>query len=88
MGIRKARPHEADTTDQTAAADDRLYNEVRAAQRIDVSPRTLQKWRVTGDGPPFIQLSARCIRYRHADLMQWAQQHRRRSTSEYPPEGR
>ena len=85
MDIRKTRPHEAATSDQTS--DDRFYNEVRAAQRIDVSPRTLQKWRVTGDGPPFMQLSSRCIRYRHADLMQWAQQHRRRSTSEYPPEG-
>ena len=85
MDTRKARLQDAATTDQVL--DDRLYNEARAAQRIDVSPRTLQKWRVTGAGPPFIQLSARCIRYRHADLMQWAQQHRRRSTSEYPPEG-
>ena len=39
-----------------------------AAQRLGVSPSTLAKWRMTGDGPPFRKLSARCVRYALDDL--------------------
>ena len=47
---------------------DRLVNEVEAAARLRVSPRTLQAWRQEGKGPEFVRFSARCIRYRVSAL--------------------
>ena len=60
-----------------------LRTEVQAAAFLGVSPRALQKWRVSGRGPPFLRLSSRCIRYCHADLIGWAETHMFRSTAEY-----
>ena len=57
-------------------------NQREVAQLLGVSERTLEKWRRTGDGPPYIAISRRCIRYRLADLRDWQDQHVRRSTAE------
>ncbi len=45
-----------------------LLTEKEAAPILRTSIRTLQKWRVNGNGPPFIRISARAIRYRRSDL--------------------
>ena len=63
-------------------SQDCLYDEVRAAALMGVSPRTMQKWRVTGAGPRYVRLSGRCIRYRRSDLMEWTQHLTRSSTSD------
>jgi hypothetical protein len=34
--------------------------------------RTAQRWRVTGDGPPFVRLGPRRIAYREKDCEEWA----------------
>ncbi len=47
--------------------------EPEAAKRLGVSPRTLQRWRENGDGPPFVVLGARRIGYRPADLDAWVE---------------
>ena len=60
-----------------------LLTERQAAQLLAVSARALQKWRSSGRGPVFIQISSRCIRYRPADLARWQSNKARRSTSEY-----
>ncbi len=60
-----------------------LRNEVQAAAFLCVSPRALQKWRVTGDGPQYLRLSARCIRYSQAELIRWAEARICRATAEY-----
>lgn len=39
--------------------------------RLGVRPRTVQQWRVTGDGPPYIRLGARMVAYRIADVDAW-----------------
>lgn len=57
-------------------------NQREVAQLLGVAERTLEKWRRTGEGPPFISISRRCIRYRIADLRDWQDQHVRRSTAE------
>jgi predicted DNA-binding transcriptional regulator AlpA len=49
-------------------SQDRLLNEVEAAHYLGLRPRTLQNWRWTGNGPRFIRISARAIRYRRNDL--------------------
>lgn len=47
--------------------DEKLFSE-----RYHVSRRTAQRWRVTGDGPPFVRLGPRRLVYRLADCEAWA----------------
>lgn len=65
-----------------------LRNEVQAAAFLCVSPRALQKWRVTGRGPRYLRLSARCIRYSQTELILWAEARLCRATAEYASAGR
>lgn len=56
-----------------------------AAKLLRVSVRTLEGWRRTGEGPPFIRCG-RLARYRHADVSRWIADRRRASTSaDRPP---
>jgi hypothetical protein len=45
--------------------------EKAAARMLSVSLRHLQRLRVMGGGPPYIQLGQRRIGYRPADLSEW-----------------
>ena len=42
--------------------------------RYLISKRTAQRWRTTGDGPPFVRLGRRRVIYRVADVEQWLTQ--------------
>ncbi len=42
---------------------DRLLNEAQLAQLTNLSVRTLQAWRLRGEGPPFIKIG-RSVRYK------------------------
>ena len=57
-----------------------------AAARLKISKHTLNRWRVTGEGPPFIKYGPRLIRYQEAALDEWAAERTRASTSEYEEE--
>jgi predicted DNA-binding transcriptional regulator AlpA len=61
---------------------DRLINENEAATFIGYTIRALQGWRVKGGGPMFVRVSGRSIRYRRRDLIQWAEERLKRTTSE------
>lgn len=61
-----------------------LIPEKLAAAFLGLSIKTLQKRRVTGDGPIYLKISARCVRYRRCDLIAWANSLARTSTSEHP----
>ncbi len=61
---------------------DRLINETEAAGFIGYTIRALQGWRVKGGGPKFIKVSARSIRYRRRELIEWAEARLRSHTSE------
>ena len=39
--------------------------------RYFISPRTAQRWRITGDGPPWVRLGLRKVAYRIADCESW-----------------
>ena len=52
-----------------------------AAAVLRLSPRTLDRYRVTGEGPAFHKFGT-CIRYARADLDDWAAERRRTSTSD------
>ena len=70
-------------------------NTREAAEHLGLSTRTLDRYRVSGDGPVFIKFGGR-VRYLREDLDAWARSRRRRSTSddgtadrpEYPGAGR
>lgn len=61
---------------------ERLIDERAAADFVGYSPRALQNWRLRGGGPCFIRVSARSVRYRRRDLIEWADQRLRSNTSE------
>jgi predicted DNA-binding transcriptional regulator AlpA len=73
-----------------AAGDDpqRLLREDEAALLLGYSTRALQNWRIRGGGPLFVKVSARSIRYRRADLIAWADERIRASTSDTGSAGR
>ena len=48
-----------------------LMDEREAASMLCYSVRALQNWRHRGGGPKFIRVSARSIRYRRRDLLEW-----------------
>jgi predicted DNA-binding transcriptional regulator AlpA len=50
------------------AHDDTLITTLDAAKLLGVSYQLLVLWRDTGEGPRFVKLSARLVRYRIADL--------------------
>ena len=52
-----------------------------AADWLSLSPRTLDRYRVSGDGPVFHRFGGR-VRYLRDDLETWAQARRRTSTSD------
>ena len=56
----------------------------RAADLLGLSPRTLDRYRVTGEGPEFFRFGNR-IRYLKSDVLDWARVRRLRSTSDSFP---
>lgn len=45
-----------------------LLSQREVADLLGLSERTLEAMRLRGDGPTFVRLSRRCVRYRPADL--------------------
>ena len=50
-------------------ARQRLVSLDDVADHLDVSAATLERWRVAGDGPPWVTSGA--VRYRWADVDAW-----------------
>lgn len=72
-------------------ADDdnqRLLNTAQAAFYLGLTASTLNKWRMTGEGPAFIRLSPRRIMYERPVLDSYKSGRRFFSTSEYPRPGK
>jgi excisionase family DNA binding protein len=61
---------------------ERLMTSSEAAEYLQVSRSWLAKTRMRGDGPPFIKLGRRSVRYSQAALQQWMKSRQRLSTSE------
>lgn len=61
------------------------YSEAQAARLLGLAKKTLQKYRLTGEGPRYVRVSARCIRYRLIDLRTWQESKLVSSTSEPCP---
>lgn len=66
---------------QTVPNETDLLNTLQAAERLRVSKRTLEKWRVEGTGPAFLKIG-RLAFYTEEQLDAWKQTRVRRSTSD------
>lgn len=68
---------------------DDCVGETDAGQKLGLSPRTLQHYRVTGEGPPYTKLGGTNgpVRYRLRDLDSYIEQRLRRSTSDEGVQG-
>jgi predicted DNA-binding transcriptional regulator AlpA len=55
-----------------------------ASRYIGIAASTLNKMRLTGDGPLFVKVGPRAVAYRRSDLDAWLEVRVRRSTSDGP----
>ena len=61
-----------------------LLTTEEAARYLRLSARTLERYRVTGEGPRFLKIGRRVL-YRQSDLDGWLKNKSRRSTSDPGP---
>ena len=59
----------------------RYLNTRQAAAWLGIGPGTLNRMRVSGDGPRYIKIGRRVI-YDRADLGEWVEERKRRFTGE------
>lgn len=62
-----------------------FLTEAQVAERLAISPRTLQMWRFRGGGPEFVKVGA-LVRYEPEAVAAWLARHTRASTSDPGPE--
>jgi len=67
---------------ESAMDSNQLLTEKTVAKLLSVGIRTIQKWRQTGNGPQYVCISKRCVRYRYGDVMEWIKNGLKKSTSE------
>jgi hypothetical protein len=60
---------------------DQFHDTESAAKLTKLSPRTLEKWRILGEGPAFRKFGRKVV-YSERDLEAWAEGQRRNSTSQ------
>ena len=51
---------------------DLFLTEREFSAQFKIPARTAQRWRSTGDGPPFVRLGPRRVAYRLSDCERWA----------------
>jgi predicted DNA-binding transcriptional regulator AlpA len=51
-------------------------------KRTNLTKRFWENRRNTGDGPPYIRVSGRCVRYRWGDVLNWLEKRKCHSTIE------
>jgi hypothetical protein len=60
----------------------RFMRTPEAADYVGLSASTLEKFRLTGEGPVFQKAGSKIVVYKPEDLDVWLNAHRRRSTSD------
>jgi excisionase family DNA binding protein len=61
---------------------DKLFIVPEAAEFLRISVSTLERFRQTGEGPPYVKLGGRVL-YREQDLEEYIKRHVIRSTAEW-----
>lgn len=62
----------------------RHLNQVQLADRWNISPRTLERWRWIGDGPAYLKIGGRVV-YRLEDIERYEQEQLRLSEPDAQP---
>jgi predicted DNA-binding transcriptional regulator AlpA len=57
-------------------------NTSEASRLVGFPVCTLHTWRSRGDGPPFLKIGARSVRYQRRALLQWMAERQRRNTAD------
>ena len=52
-------------------SEDGYFSETQTAKYLNLSKKSLQRWRFNRQGPPYVKLNGKTIRYRREDLDQW-----------------
>ena len=50
------------------------------AEWLLLTVNTLEKWRVRGEGPPFVKVGGR-VRYRRSDVLAWIEENTKAATT-------
>lgn len=80
---KRTNPKVEDTTTPVVTVSLRpLLTAVEVAERLGVPASVLERWRGTGEGPLYIKLSGKYIRYRTEDLETFVEGCRRQNTAE------
>jgi hypothetical protein len=82
MTMQSSKPALLANLAETQHSGSSLFKASEAARYLGFTEGWLAKMRVFGNGPHFVKLG-RQVRYRRADLDEWAATNRHRSTSEY-----
>ena len=59
----------------------RLLTPGEVASILGIKPKTVDKWRAEGSGPPWIRAGKKLIRYPPDELILWIRQHRQPDSS-------
>ena len=68
-------------SNQNVTQDTVFDDQAEAAKLLRHTERTLEKWRVRGEGPPFLKIGRRVL-YDRAAVIAWARSRQRTSTSD------
>lgn len=59
----------------------------QAAEKIGVSPATLQRWRSEGGGPPYCKVGRRLVAYPESGFQKWLTERMASSTADAKQRG-
>lgn len=62
----------------TAKSTKWLFTTGEAAKLLGVSPRTMEGWRARDEGPRFVRVGPRAVRYKISDLEEYLHLHLRK----------
>lgn len=63
-------------------AERRQIPQDQAAEFLGVSERKMEKWRREGDGPKFVRLGSKLVRYRICDLLEFQESRLRQNNTD------
>ena len=55
----------------TGISEDRFLSESQTVKYLNLSKKSLQNWRFNRQGPPYVKLNMKTIRYQREGLDQW-----------------
>ena len=70
----------APSSEQPASEHPPLLTPAELAAYLSMSPKALERWRSTGDGPRYIKLSKSTVRYAREDVDEFVRANRKVST--------